>query len=301
MSPPSIWKLPPKHSHFAETRSISLMQAAGTRIPLIERKGYLRSPIRNEVEHSAKKILAECSTRWPSAQYFRSIIQPNYQFASAPSIFCACFRARKQQMLFLRDTFCFSTAPEIGSSRTMPITRKSGSGPIEVNDELILLASPIFRARIHDIVEFIEDLLTSSGPDSSLTYGSTCEDERNGSGRLSNWRWRKASLSGFTRVYSPTMTLSRISSVCTPLRWPSLQKRIAGVPLISSRKSTLSAGMFSNLLAVFCGLQPRALLRCVLLNGCRSYENRTIFERRKMDVTLLSRFRGLTCLLSGSA
>src|SRR5260221_2028389 len=78
MSPPSIWKLPPKHSHFAETRSISLMQAAGTRIPLIERKGYLRSPIRNEVEHSAKKILAECSTRWPSAQYFRSIIQPNY-------------------------------------------------------------------------------------------------------------------------------------------------------------------------------------------------------------------------------
>src|SRR5258708_40028884 len=71
MSPPSIWKLPPKHSHFAETRSISLMQAAGTRIPLIERKGYLRSPIRNEVEHSAK-ILAECSTRWPSAQYFRS-------------------------------------------------------------------------------------------------------------------------------------------------------------------------------------------------------------------------------------
>src|SRR5260221_2647752 len=82
MSPPSIWKLPPKHSHFAETRSISLMQAAGTRIPLIERKGYLRSPIRNEVEHSAKKILAECSTRWPSAQYFRSIIQPNYHDAS---------------------------------------------------------------------------------------------------------------------------------------------------------------------------------------------------------------------------
>src|SRR5258707_10115808 len=78
MSPPSIWKLPPKHSHFAETRSISLMQAAGTRIPLIERKGYLRSPIRNEVEHSAKIFLAECSTRWPSAQYFRSIIQPNY-------------------------------------------------------------------------------------------------------------------------------------------------------------------------------------------------------------------------------
>src|SRR5260221_9975327 len=81
MAAPSIGKLPPKHAHFAETRSISLMQAAGTRIPLIERKGYLRSPIRNEVEHSAKKILAECSTRWPSAQYFRSIIQPNYHRA----------------------------------------------------------------------------------------------------------------------------------------------------------------------------------------------------------------------------
>src|SRR5258708_39026087 len=105
-------------------------------------------------------------------------------FASAPSIFCACFRARKQQMLFLRDTFCFSTAPEIGSSRTMPITRKPGSVPIEWNDELILLASPIFRARIHDIVEFIEDLLTSIGQDSSLTYGITCEDERTGSRRL---------------------------------------------------------------------------------------------------------------------
>jgi hypothetical protein len=26
-----------------------------------------------------KKFWAECSTQWPSAQYFRSIIQPNYQ------------------------------------------------------------------------------------------------------------------------------------------------------------------------------------------------------------------------------
>ena len=26
----------------------------------------------NGVEHSAKIFLAECSTRWPSAQYFRS-------------------------------------------------------------------------------------------------------------------------------------------------------------------------------------------------------------------------------------
>ena len=34
------------------------------------------------VEHSAKKILAECSTLWPSAQDFRSIIQPNYQVST---------------------------------------------------------------------------------------------------------------------------------------------------------------------------------------------------------------------------
>jgi hypothetical protein len=26
-----------------------------------------------------KIFWAECSTQWPSAQYFRSIIQPNYQ------------------------------------------------------------------------------------------------------------------------------------------------------------------------------------------------------------------------------
>ncbi len=32
----------------------------------------------NRVEHSPQFILAECSTQWPSAQDFRSIIQPNY-------------------------------------------------------------------------------------------------------------------------------------------------------------------------------------------------------------------------------
>ncbi len=45
---------------------------------MIGRRGHLRSPIRNEVEHSAQIFLAECSTLWPSAQDFRSIIQPNY-------------------------------------------------------------------------------------------------------------------------------------------------------------------------------------------------------------------------------
>src|SRR3989440_7333141 len=32
----------------------------------------------NGVEHSPQNICAECSTRWPSAQYLRSIIQRNY-------------------------------------------------------------------------------------------------------------------------------------------------------------------------------------------------------------------------------
>src|SRR6266567_2198914 len=36
----------------------------------------------NRVEHSAQFILAECSTLWPSAQHFRSIIQPNYQYVA---------------------------------------------------------------------------------------------------------------------------------------------------------------------------------------------------------------------------
>src|SRR5450755_2387946 len=35
----------------------------------------------NRVEHSSQKIWAQCSTRWPSAQHFRSIIQPNYHKA----------------------------------------------------------------------------------------------------------------------------------------------------------------------------------------------------------------------------
>src|SRR6266496_3796815 len=38
-----------------------------------------RSQTRNDVEHSAQIFCAECSTRWPSAQYFRSIIRRNYQ------------------------------------------------------------------------------------------------------------------------------------------------------------------------------------------------------------------------------
>src|SRR5438876_12410223 len=38
-----------------------------------------RSPLRNEFEVSPQIFWAECSTRWLSAQHFRSIIQPNYQ------------------------------------------------------------------------------------------------------------------------------------------------------------------------------------------------------------------------------
>src|SRR5713226_5994725 len=39
-----------------------------------------RNQTRNDVEHSAQIFCAECSTRWPSAQYFRSIIRRNYQY-----------------------------------------------------------------------------------------------------------------------------------------------------------------------------------------------------------------------------
>src|SRR2546422_5530361 len=39
-----------------------------------------RSPLRNEFEVSPQIFGAECSTRWLSAQHFRSIIQPNYHF-----------------------------------------------------------------------------------------------------------------------------------------------------------------------------------------------------------------------------
>src|SRR5438552_2497958 len=42
-----------------------------------------RSPLRNEFEVSPQIFWAECSTRWLSAQHFRSIIQPNYHRASA--------------------------------------------------------------------------------------------------------------------------------------------------------------------------------------------------------------------------
>src|SRR2546421_11856717 len=38
-----------------------------------------RSPLRNEFEVSPQIFGPECSTRWLSAQHFRSIIQPNYQ------------------------------------------------------------------------------------------------------------------------------------------------------------------------------------------------------------------------------
>jgi hypothetical protein len=40
----------------------------------------MRKTSGSRVEHSPKFFFAECSTQWPSAQYFRSIIQPNYQF-----------------------------------------------------------------------------------------------------------------------------------------------------------------------------------------------------------------------------
>jgi hypothetical protein len=41
----------------------------------------MRKASGNCVEVSLQIFLAECSTLWPSAQYFRSIIQPNYQDA----------------------------------------------------------------------------------------------------------------------------------------------------------------------------------------------------------------------------
>src|SRR5262245_66498937 len=37
-----------------------------------------RSPLRNAFEVSPQVFWAQCSTRWLSAQHFRSIIQPNY-------------------------------------------------------------------------------------------------------------------------------------------------------------------------------------------------------------------------------
>src|ERR1041384_7813131 len=54
------------------------MLMAGIKTSRRGRRGHLRSPIRNEVEPSAKKICAQCSTLWLSGQYLRSIIQPNY-------------------------------------------------------------------------------------------------------------------------------------------------------------------------------------------------------------------------------
>src|SRR5215467_2254551 len=40
------------------------------------------------------------------------------------------------------------------------------------------------------------------------------------------------------------------------------------------------------------GFSPERCTRCVLLNRCRSYENRTIFERRKLSVMLCHVFGG---------
>src|SRR5215831_1437677 len=54
---------------------------------------HLRCPIRNKVEHSAKKIWAQCSTLWPLVQYLCSIIQPNYHLSlnvSTPQGVCPC-------------------------------------------------------------------------------------------------------------------------------------------------------------------------------------------------------------------
>ena len=83
MSVPNTYKLPPNHSRFAATQFISLMLLKGTRKTKIGRRGRLRNQIRNEFEHSAQFFCAQCSTRWPSAQYFRSNIQRNYQSVSS--------------------------------------------------------------------------------------------------------------------------------------------------------------------------------------------------------------------------
>ncbi|HZR43641.1 MAG TPA: hypothetical protein VFB12_26230, partial [Ktedonobacteraceae bacterium] len=42
---------------------------------------------------------------------------------------------------------------------------RSGSGPIEVKYELVLLDSRRFHTQMHGLGAFIEDLLTSIGPD----------------------------------------------------------------------------------------------------------------------------------------
>src|SRR5262249_26101517 len=89
------------------------MPMAGTKTPRLGRRGYLRSPIRNEVEPSAKKICAQCSTLWPSAHYLRSIIQPNYHH-SPREIFTqgmATSGARTHRLIPYDEQFRMLTLP----------------------------------------------------------------------------------------------------------------------------------------------------------------------------------------------
>src|SRR5258708_13907455 len=58
------------------------MPSKGTKKPKIAMRSHPRNHIRNEFEVSPQSFWAECSTQWPSAQYFRSIIQPNYHEVS---------------------------------------------------------------------------------------------------------------------------------------------------------------------------------------------------------------------------
>jgi hypothetical protein len=78
MSASSAEKLPTHHSRFATTRFNLLMLSKGTRKTKIAKRGFW-SHSRNEFEVSPQIFWAECSTQWPSAKHFRSIIQPNYQ------------------------------------------------------------------------------------------------------------------------------------------------------------------------------------------------------------------------------
>src|SRR5262249_39710991 len=82
---PSTWKLPPNSSHCAVTCCILLMPSKEMRKTKIGMRSRRRSPLRNEFEVSPQIFWAECSTRWLSAQHFRSIIQPNYQEGTAPA------------------------------------------------------------------------------------------------------------------------------------------------------------------------------------------------------------------------
>ena len=67
----------------------------------ISMRSRRRSPLRNEFEVSPQIFWAECSTRWLSAQHFRSIIQPNYQHGHILAI--KIDRGRDRMRLFVRD------------------------------------------------------------------------------------------------------------------------------------------------------------------------------------------------------